>query len=94
MDDDVTEPLRYAWLQDGFMTAGTLAEYAKAWESRYYSGDGDDGMPGELIFWAGEDYPTLHPVTVTQCPANENDDIRCTFTANGETAHIWIDGRA
>lgn len=82
------EPVSYTYQVEGTWTIGTLADYAKAWEQWYYGSihlsptvrDGDG---------------THHRVHVVERSRDaENDNLYLKLSANGETAHVTIDGRA
>lgn len=85
MDSD--EPAaRYAYMVEGVLTSGTLADYAKAWENTHYSGD---RLSSTVMTWSG----THHTVWVRQ--TRQHDDyMYYVLTANGETAGAVIDGRS
>lgn len=40
-ENETSEPTRFAWIRDGLLIAGTLADWARMWEGDYYSGDLD-----------------------------------------------------
>lgn len=90
---DERGPARYAWVEDGELTAGTLDKFARSWEHAHYSGYPD--LRGDtLLTWDGVGEPVQHKVRVTQRGVDEQDYIGYEISVNGETAFVSIDGRA
>jgi len=92
----------YIWLMSdqegtgisaGRPAMGTLRDYAKNWESAYYTGE---NLPS-LVLYTYEYLdrgPVAHQVSITRGPVDENDYISYNIDVNGETAIVRIDGRA
>lgn len=90
-EETIPEPKRYAWMRDGELIAGTLAQYARMWEGDYYGGDRD--LATRILIWDGEGDPIVHDVVIKQSHTDEDDYMYYTFTVNDETASVRIDGR-
>lgn len=80
------EPERYAFMVEGVMVSGTLEDYARHWEKTHYSGD---HLSPTVLSWHG----THHTVRVAKTDQH-NDYMQYLLTANNESAHASIDGRA
>lgn len=80
------ESTRYMFTVEGSEILGTLADYAKAWEYAHYSGN---HLSPTVLSWSG----VHHPVQVVQTKRHD-DYLYYELSANGETAHACIDGRA
>lgn len=91
--EEEREPTRFAWVRDGEMVAGTLADWARMWEGDYYACDAD--LSGELLTWDGKNEPVTHFVKVTRGATTEDDYIPYTITVDGlpDVVSVSIDGR-
>lgn len=82
------EPRRYTWLNGGYLTVGTLADYAKTWEDRTHSGD-REALGTELRTW-----DATYQVTTSSRPVSgDNDWLRVELRVGNERAIAAIDGR-
>lgn len=84
---DCCEPGRYIWQADGRLQVGSLADYARQWQSYVYAGE--DGLMGtELRTWKTSD-----TVRKDCLGTDEQDYVRYDFRLGGERVLVRIDGR-
>lgn len=60
--DGDREPVRYAWIRDSLLVAGTLADYAQMWEGDQWACQYD--LTVELLTWDGKNLPVVHEVQI------------------------------
>ncbi|MER6605673.1 hypothetical protein ABT282_07105 [Streptomyces sp. NPDC000927] len=80
--------IHYSFLINGELTVGTLAKWAKAWESGMYGGG--IHLSDVLRTWSNE---TGYAVHVDQLGVTEDDYIDYHISAAGEQVSVRIDGR-
>lgn len=86
------EPMRFAYQVDDVLTAGTLEDWAKAWEQAQYAGD--PHLSTTLLTWRNREG---YPVAVDRlCGLHGDEDgyIRYRVWAAGDIVHVCLDGRA
>lgn len=95
LTDGSHEPTRFAFMRDGELVTGTLAQWACMWEGDYYAHD--TGLTTRL-WWIEDDESVPQEAFVVQeiGKPDEDDRICHTFTLTGlpDRAVIHIDGRA
>lgn len=92
--DDISEPTRFAWIYDGLLVAGTLSDWARAWEADYYAGD--EPPPARVLTWDGSDQGARYwRVNVVRGETTEDDYIPYRITVPGlqDFVPVTIDGR-
>ena len=94
-DDGRYDPTRFAWVYDGLLVAGTLSDWAKAWEQDQYCGDAPP--PTRVITWDGSMQDAQHHhIVVRRGETTEDDYIPYAITVPGlqDIVIVTIDGRS
>ena len=81
------EPLRFAYLCNGELAAGTIEDYASAWEQAHYNGG---GISPDLRTWDGAAFT----VRIDNLGTDDDDWSRYRLAVGSEEAYVTLDGRA
>ncbi|WP_280245705.1 hypothetical protein [Nocardia abscessus] len=82
------EPRRYVWQTAGYLTVGTLKDYARQWEDYEYD-DEQGALGAELRTW-----DETYTLTTRHLGTDEQDYIHVELRAGDEWVYVHIDGRS